>query len=573
MSYSRLGQTMREAHQAYLNGSFLEAHSLFIDLVQETTSNKFPLLTSLCRAYLLLTEYKTKGTPERVEEHLERLKESIDNLGDTLQSVQLANEFNFIGSELLELKKFPEAFILLKVALKIVRKTKNQEFLRNVTYNLSYAYLGIQKPEEGAKLLGIAANLENEFANAELGIKRSIDIYHRNNKADSAVKILQDTLKAWNGNETAVQRIYSLKADLGRKKLAQITKTDASEAVRSLVEETLEDCERSRNRKLFCETLFQAGIALDTIGEPESEEFWKKARKISLGYSSKDIYIKSSVSLAFLLLERNKLTKAMPLLDDALDVAQETGNQVMIDRIEGILSSVEMVLPAPKTEVTHSKALIEDNRGTISEDSSPDAEKNERRQEDAISEVDSQQTSIKSPQTTIEDGRLPRLPQLPVTGTQFRTVSAEITPETVSTTPNSLIVSEEDRAPSLERTSEPLHALSPSEVSTEVSGITKEDIGDILTQKGYSVKYNSNIDQSLVVIDIVATKRKVRRKKKLFILFSETPSDAKIAAYLLSRLDKSGKKFIFLTNGSVTEVGRVGKGIKVITDVSELETM
>ncbi|UCH32343.1 MAG: hypothetical protein JSV05_02900, partial [Candidatus Bathyarchaeota archaeon] len=212
MASGTLRNDFMEAQQAYIDGTFLEAHSLFLDLMHEASQRGFSLLKCLCRAYLLLTEEKTGGKPERVRNHLDTLKELIKDLGDAIESEEVAKVFIFLSSELLHMKKYFEATILLKTALKIAKSTKHLENLKSSTYYLAYAYLGIQKPVEAAKLLGIAANLEGDFVEAEQGIKQALEIYGKIKALDLAFALSQNSLNKWKDNKTAVQKIHSLKA-------------------------------------------------------------------------------------------------------------------------------------------------------------------------------------------------------------------------------------------------------------------------------------------------------------------------------------------------------------------------
>ncbi|MHA2233346.1 MAG: hypothetical protein ACXAB4_12760, partial [Candidatus Hodarchaeales archaeon] len=99
MSSGTLSKSMIEAQQAYLDGNFLEAHSLFLDLEKQTKNRDFPLLNSLCNAYLLVTEYKTGGKPKIIKKHLDALTKFFDDIKNTLESIEIVKEFNFIGSE------------------------------------------------------------------------------------------------------------------------------------------------------------------------------------------------------------------------------------------------------------------------------------------------------------------------------------------------------------------------------------------------------------------------------------------------------------------------------------------
>lgn len=541
MSSGTLSKSMIEAQQAYLDRNFLEAHSLFLDLEKETKNREFSLLNSICNAYLLLTEYKTGGKPKIIRKHFNVLTGIIEDIGDTLESIEIAKEFNFIGSELLNLKKFAEAIILLKISLRIAKNAKSLVDLKISTYNLGYAYLGNQKPVEGAKLLAIAANLEDDFFEAEQGIKRSIEIYSKVKRIDNASALIDDSLDKWKDNETAVHRIHYLRAELGKKRLAQVVNTNSADNVRVLITETLESCEKAGDGKLLSETLYQAGVALDTLEEPEREIFWKKARDISLGFSSQDVFIRSSVSLAFLSIDWGKPADSIPFLEDALEIAQDMKNQVMVERINGILSSIEMITPVPDDDEPHQEGIALSSNGPAKNGMEPILDSEDVPQEPK-SEVG----------TTKEDDVLPRLPQIPTTPSRYRRIDHEDVAETPPEAPSPSTFDDElpDKEP-------------------EVPEITRETVGDFLISEGYSVNYDQQVNTT-TVIDIVAIKRKRRRKKRLFILFSGTPGDAKIGSFLLNRLEKPGKKFIYLSNGSLAEVGRVGKEITVVTDLSEL---
>jgi tetratricopeptide (TPR) repeat protein len=541
MSSGTLSKSMIEAQQAYLDGNFLEAHSLFLDLEKQTKNRDFPLLNSLCNAYLLVTEYKTGGKPKIIKKHLDALTKFFDDIKNTLESIEIVKEFNFIGSELLSLKRFPEAIVLLKISLRIAKTAKSLVDLRISTYNLGYAYLGNQKPVEGAKLLGIAANLEDDFFEAEQGIKRSIEIYSKAKRMDDASALIDDSLGKWKDNETAVHRIHYLRAELGKKRLAQVVNTNSADHVRVLITEALESCEKAGDGKLLSETLYQAGVALDTLEEPERKVFWKKAREVSLGFSSQDVFIRSSVSLAFLSIDGEKPADAIPLLEDALEIAQDMKNHVMMERINGILSTIDIIMPVPADEEQHQEELALSSNGPAENGMEPLLDSEEAPQEPK-SEVG----------TTKEDDVLPRLPQIPTTPSRFTQIDPEDVAETPpEATPPSTF---DDELPDEE---------------PEVPEITRETVGDFLTNEGYSVSYDQQVDRTTVV-DIVAIKRKRTRKKRLFVLFSGTPGDAKIGSFLLNRLEKSGKKLIYLSSGSLAEVGRVGKGITVVTDLSEL---
>ncbi|MFW9914955.1 MAG: hypothetical protein ACFFGZ_05025 [Candidatus Thorarchaeota archaeon] len=539
MASGTLSSDLLEAQQAYINGSFLEAHSLFLDLMHEASQRGFSLLKCLCRAYLLLTEEKTGGKPERIKNHLDTLKELIEDLGDAIESEEVAKVFIFLSSELLHMKKYFEAAILLKTALKIAKGTKHLENLKSSTYYLAYAYLGIQKPLEAAKLLGIAANLEEDFLEAEQGIKQAMEIYGKIKALDLAFSFSQNSLNKWKDNKTAIQKIHSLKAELGKNSLAQVAKTENAERIRSYIAETLESCEQAGDGKLLCETLYQAGVALDALEEPERENFWKKAREISLRFSSPDVFIRSSVSLAFILIDAKKPTEAKPLLEDALEIAQKLGNEVMVERTKAILSSVETIMPAPE-EDTH-----------LQDDISPSVDEEEL----FASSLLDVGHAIEEKELEEGNGSLPRLPQMPTEESGFGRIDLE---------------SQEERSVSETPTSLPAEPESVDEDGDVPEIITRETIGDFLANKGYSVKYDQRVDDT-TVIDIVATMRKRRRRKKLFVLFSETPGDAKIGSFLLNRLKQSGKKIIFLSSGSSMDVGRVGEEIQLATDLFELD--
>jgi tetratricopeptide (TPR) repeat protein len=542
MASGTLSSDLLEAQQAYINGSFLEAHSLFLDLMHEASQRGFSLLKCLCRAYLLLTEEKTGGKPERIKHHLDTLKELIEDLGDALESEEVAKVFIFLSSELLHMKKYFEAAILLKTALKIAKSTKHLENLKSSTYYLAYAYLGIQKPVEAAKLLGIAANLEEDFLEAEQGIKQALEIYGKIKALDHAFSLSQDFLNKWKDNETAIQKIHSLKAELGKNCIAQVAKTENAERVRSYIGETLESCKQAGDGKLLCETLYQAGVALDALEEPERENFWKKAREISLRFSSPDVFIRSSVSLAFILIDAKKPTEAKPLLEDALEIAQDLGNQVMVERTKAILSSVETIMPTPEEDMP------------LQDDISPSVDEEELFASSLL-DINHTAEEMELREETVEDnGSLPGLPTIPTTESGFERIDLE---------------SQEERPVSEAPT---ILSAEPESVDedVEVLEITRETIGNFLASKGYSVKYDQQVDGT-TVIDIVATKKKRGRRKNLFVLFSETPGDAKIGSFLLNRLRKSGKKIIYLTSGSSMDVGRVGEEIQLATDLFELD--
>lgn len=539
---------------------------------------------------LLKLIFNTLIKPEEIiiEEYIE-----FEEISNPKLTELLINFYNIAGVQLFNKKMNDKAEISFSEGLKLANMHGNHLFVIRISSNLAYVYYHQKQYLKCAKMFEIAATLEEveqekiDFLNSAFLVYKEIKNYER---AANVLKSLIKLLRSSSDPSTIpkIEEYIDIQLILakGKYKESKELTYDSISEITNLIP--------ILGKENYTHVYYEIGKLCHSMENiVDSIDYFFESYQLTNMENNPIIHAKSALNLALGYIQVDEFNRAEELLNEASSYSSKMKDQKTLEKVEKIRKSLnEIKIGKESLDEKELKNFNIDTKREISSESiiKEDSilEKRKMTKKEEISNISkdikprekiTENIGFESYYKTLSsiDEKNDGAEILPME--DIETISSvEVLNETntdyhqeeMETNTLSSYVETEDYLPN-----SALQSLSFSEDSQDIISpvlsfeSAKNMVTSFLRNNGYNVSFNRHVEGFTGTVDLVAVKGNVRRKK-IFMLFSSTASDAGLSSYLLQSIIDKGLKIIFLLEGeSPRKMGQVN----IINSINNLESL
>ncbi|MHA2363684.1 MAG: hypothetical protein ACXAC7_06985 [Candidatus Hodarchaeales archaeon] len=427
---------------------------------------------------------------------------------------------------------------LLRITLDLVKTDNDQQKIAVVSFNLAMAYFKNKEKIKAARLFEITSSLFENPEEKVQCLELAASIYYPQ-KIEQTIKLLENSLYILSKTEKIDPNLVRKLNDIRRDYILSYEGENHS-ILFDLIKELTQSYHEQQDWENLAACYYEAGIILEKLSYHDvAYQYMSESARLSAENDLWKLYSKSTLQIAMQTIEARKFSEADEILKDLDQVGHYLKDQTLIKQVDSLfqaLQKLKLKLAPPELPTPSNEVIL---------DSSPISE----------STHDISQTEPTLPQEK-DDTKISE--QLKESIETIKIETSSITNE-IKERAELEILSEEKVI------EERIEDETPAEQDFFQ---IRNQIANYLISNGYEVQLDETPFRGTITIDIIASKGKVRKKKR-FLMVANHPPEASISVNLLRGLTETGKKYVFLQSGDPRLVSTT-KAVKIVTDTSEI---
>lgn len=435
---------------------------------------------------------------------------------------------------------------IIRYALELAKAREDKRLVGILSISLAFAYKHDAQPKQAARLFEIASTLVDDEVRRVNCLSNAAYLY-RSDQLERCLRLLEQAVGDQNGR-TSDRSLLAALNHVRRRFILEYSGEANQELVFKVIEDLTQSLLDLGENQPLAEVYYESGVVLERLGYSDAaRQYFSESSRLAGEVEDWRLYANASLQLVLYILQDRDVEGAVEALGDLEHVARFLNDLQLLARVEKLYRTLEKVR---QTESVQPANVPEETANQVFQP--------QEFVENTLGDEGTQWTdpSSQSVNTTYP----PR-----TTGTSPPTQVPDPSPTeaepNVTDTPVPDSRSSTTTLPQGERT-----ALKEGPVTRER---LRRLIGEHLRSLGYDVELRYRPAMAEIVVDVVATKGKIR-KQRLFIIIAEDEMDARLSLNLLTSLREQGRKVLFLQSGDPRNVV-VGQDYSVVDDVADLE--
>lgn len=496
----------------------------------ETFEEILPLMKnkSLSRSHTLFQiwlgyQYFNSKNPKLVKKAMKLIESFVNEIkSDGVEIFRPCNNIEWFlidfGVKLLKSGYVELSKSLYRLVLDLVKMDNNQEIIAITSQNLAIAYFTNGEKLKAAKLFEISSSLYEDLENKIRCLEFASILYYPTQIIHS-IKLLKNAMNLLVNNEKYKQTSNNLEIQLNKLRRELILTFD--ELKHDIIFDTIKELTQSYHEQKdyfnLAASYYETAVILDKLGyDKVSYQYLSEAARISADNELWVIYSKATLQIVMKSIESSKFQDAEDILKDLDQIGHYLQDQTLLKQVETLFQAlqkqkVRVKMPFAKSEIN-----------------------------DEVIDISNKITD----KNLISNNKIKGEPE--VSEIKFPTSSQEqqVHKLNIQKRPNNHELKHIDQI----KPQNQLEQQNQVNIEDNDSGNDylqiRNQIGDYLKSHGYEIQYDETPFRETITIDIIASKGKVR-KRKMFVMISNSLPEAAISANLLNGMTETGEKYVY----------------------------